>query len=131
MEQFTVVLVVLAATWGGMFNVMKIVEMKNGIRDRVLDMHDGKVLDKEQKQLLLSHDYVPMCFGIWLFLLVFAIGLASIPLAFWAKAPDKLSSAEAVVCFGAAGFTVFAMLVDVVASRSEYRKMRAHINSLP
>ena len=130
MDQITVTLVVLAATWGGVFNVMKIIEMKNGIRNLVLDIHKDPPLSKDQKALLLSHDYVPLSFGIFLFLLVFSGALGSIPFTFWAKAPGKLGGAEAAVCFGAAGFSLSAMIVDFVASLSEYRKMKSHIAAL-
>lgn len=133
MDKITVILVVLGATWGAMFNVMKTIEMKNGIRNLVLDIdRDGKELSKDKKLLLLTYDYIPLWVGVFLFLLIFSGGLASIPFVYWAKKGDlDLSCLEALGCFGAAGFSAFAMIVDFVAGRSEIATMREYIKNLP
>lgn len=125
MDELTATLLALAAVWGGMFNVMKIVEMKNGIRDRVLDMHDGKKLSKENKELLIWNDFVPISIGLNIFLFVFTVGFLAIPFL----VPGGARWPTWVVCICAASLSLFAMAIDIRASRTECRRMRDYINA--
>jgi len=126
MEKLTITFVVLAATWGGMFNLMKIVEMKNGIRDRILGIDpNGQGLSVENRKLLLYSDYVPLAIGIFAFLSLFSSCLASIP-----STIPNLNAWDKFACYGAAGFAAFALIVDFVCSIFEVQKMRTHIAGL-
>lgn len=134
MDKVTVILVVLGATWGAIFNVLKIVEMKNGIRNLVLDIDSkGKDVSLQNKKLLLWADYAPLAIGVFLFCLLFSGGLIAIPFIYDAKATKDnpgLNEYEWFGCFGAASFTGFAMFVDAIASWVEIARMRAHIKSI-
>ncbi|MGZ8900905.1 MAG: hypothetical protein ACXW3Z_12485 [Limisphaerales bacterium] len=127
MDEITVIVIVLTATWGGVFNVMKIVEMKNGLRNLVLDIDEkGLRLARDQKKILVWNDYFPIAIGVWIFLFVFAGGLFAIPSSFHLqKAP--LNWADIAVCYGASFFCIFALLVDVVCSVREMTKMLSKI----
>lgn len=127
MDKVNVTLVVLGAVWAAMFNVIKIVEMKNGIRNLVLDIDEkGKGISRDKKMLLIYSDFVPLSIGIFLFLLVFSGGLATIPSIYEDK-KQPLSFYETAGCYATTLFTWFAMAVDLFASILEYRKMRKHI----
>lgn len=124
MNELTAVLAAMAAVFGGLFNVMKIVDTKNAIRDRVLDMHDGRLLTQEQKNVLLSNDFRPMAVGLQFFLFVFAVGFLGLPFL----VEGKVHWLTWLFCWSAAALCVFAMGVDIWASRDEVKRMRDAIS---
>lgn len=127
MDKITIVLVVMTAVVAGMFNMMKIVEMKNNARNIVLDIaKDGKDVSKEHKRMLMTNDYLPMGIGIWIFLFIFAGSFAAIPIVFKLK-NEALHWPEQCVCYGAAVFCLFAMVVDIVSTVTEWSFMKEHL----
>jgi len=130
-NDLTVILLVLAATWAGMFHVIKIVEIKNAKRDLILDIsRDGKHLDRKQRELLLTHDYIPIWLGVLFFLVIYCGAFVALPFVLVSRTepPDKLHWLEWVGSFGAALFAAYAFVVDLCAGRSEVKKMREHID---
>jgi len=130
MEAITVTLIVLAATWASVFNIVKVIEIMNAKRDLVLDINEaGSRLTIEQKRLLMTHDFAPMWIGVIAFLLIFTGGLASIPFTYWSK-NVPFSITEAIGCFGAATFSGFALIASIFCGFSEYKTMKKHLKSL-
>jgi len=126
----TVVLLVLGAIWVGMFNVVSVVEIKNGKRDRVLGLSEGKALTAAQKKLILWNDYITLEIGIVCFLLLFSGCFAVLPAIFQAKGAP-MASLEALGCYGAAAFGALALVLEAVSSASEIHTMTAYIHGLP
>jgi hypothetical protein len=116
-------MLVVAATWGGMYNVMKIVETKNDVRNRVLGIKDSLVISSKHMRMLRRNDYVPLGIGIWLFLSVFSLAI------FFAPRVTSPNPGWRLVysCYAIAGFGMFAMLVDIWATFEEWFVMDKHI----
>jgi hypothetical protein len=129
MNDTTLLLIVFGATWGAMFQVMKIVEMQNSKRDLILDIDEkGVRLTPEQKNLLLWSDFFPVWLGLILFLLFFSGGFAAFPTVLREKAVT-VTTLESMTCYGAATFAAFATLVEIIAGFIEMKRMREFINT--
>ena len=108
----------------GMFNIIKIVEIKNQKRDLVLNIsREGFHLTPCRRKLLLKRDYIPLSQGVWFALALLALFLGTLPLAL----DGKQGLAEWSVCAGCAGFALFALATDIYQSIAEIREMRAYI----
>jgi hypothetical protein len=131
-DKLTIVLVLLAAIWGGMAQVMGIIKWRNEIRDRVLGVGQpvsNTLIGSTHAKLLLWSDYVPIWVGTVLFLGLFAATFWSLPSILTDK-QVQLKEWEFWLTRGAAIFTSFGLLADLVAGIVEVLRMREHIRSL-
>jgi CDP-diglyceride synthetase len=119
----TVVLLVLGAVWVGMYNVINVVEIKNGKRDLVLKLSEqGAKLTVDQRRFILWHDYVTLEAGIICFLGLFSAAIASLPRVFKDK-DSPMTKVERYCCYGAGAFGLLALLIEVVSAGDELRLM--------
>ena len=134
MSEFTTVLSVLGATWAGMFPVLKVVEINNSKRDLVLNINkDGERLTVDHRKMLLYCDFVPIWFGILIFLVIYAGAFLALPFIVEQKVTnpkEALVGLEMLGCFGAAGFVLFALTATLVGGIFEIMKMRRFINGI-
>ena len=129
MEKLTIILVVLGATWAGMFHVIKTVEIKNAKRDIILNISlEGRELNRRQKEILLNQDYIPIWNGIRFFLVMIGVSFASLPFVVEGGGRD-LHYAEWAVCTFAVLFAAYALYVETTAGWVEVKEMKDHIES--
>jgi hypothetical protein len=115
----------LGAVSVGMFNMMKIVEMKNAVRNLVLNItKEGKEIAPDLKLLMINNEFRPMTIGVCLYLLLFAVACFSVPLLLQIDIPDKFSPAiwPASVLAGCLGG--YALYVDATLSYGEIKRMK-------
>ena len=128
LNDLTIILLVLAAAWAGMFHVIKIIEIKNHKRDLVLKIStDGMHLTTEQRRLLLNNDYVSFWIGIMIFLLIYSGAFASLPSIVEHKQASALDPLDVLCCYATAAFGLFALVVEFMVGWSEVRTMRTSI----
>ena len=128
MDKYTIILLVLGASWAGMSQIIKVVEIMNKRRDLVLGIDKrGKTLTISHRKLLLYSDFIPFWIGVMLFLAVFAGAFAALPTIVESK-NHELHLLETVGCYGAAGLGGFAFLVVLIAGGTEIIRMRTYIS---
>ena len=123
MEHVNVVYVGLVALAVGMFNTIKIVELKNQKRDLVLNIaREGFHLTPCRRKLLLERDYIPLSQGVGFVPFILTVFLACLPIA-----DEKRGLLEWGLCGSCAAFSLFALVTDIRHSFGEVREMRAYI----
>jgi hypothetical protein len=133
MDKYTIILLVLGASWAGMSQIITVVEIMNRRRDLILGINEqGKSLTKGQRKLLLYSDYIPFWSGVMLFLAIFSGAFAALPTIIQSEKDARhLHLLEILGCYGAALCGFFALIVVLVAGVAEVVKMRAYIKHVP
>jgi hypothetical protein len=122
---------VLGAAYVAMFHVLKIVEIMNGKRDLILNIHqDGERLTREQRSLLLWSDFFPLWLGVLFFLSIYSGVFFALPYVL-AEKGVWVTPKECYACWALASFGMFALLVELIAAGTEFAKMWAFIGKLP
>ncbi len=131
-NDLTIVMVVLGATWAAMFHVLKGIEIQNAKRDLILKINkDGWHLTKDQRNMLLYNDFLPIWIGAMVFCAMYSGGFAALPHILSERSPTEegLTTLEWTGCYLAAGLGLFALAATLITGCSEIRTMRRFIVS--
>jgi hypothetical protein len=122
-------LTALGAVSIGMFNMMKIVEVKNGVRNTVMNVSkDGKDIPSYLKEMMVRNEFKPMTIGVDIYLLVFSIALLSIPHLSSSDGSGGPSWWLYPTCYLASALGCYALYVDATISFREYHFMLRFID---
>jgi hypothetical protein len=111
--------VILAIVWAGFAPTLKLAEMINERRDKIMDVNPETYLPKQQRLTILYSDWLLYSAAGFFYLLIFVVMFVNLP--YYLEQPTTLTSQ--ILCYIAAIFPAIFCIVLVIGCKSDYRKM--------